>query len=181
MRIELRRTDTVNGVYTGRAIRLARSVKRIYKWNTFTVRLVLQGAAKPGPCCSPTQPCVSSARFSQESNPSVAVTPSNEGRRFKSEKQVVGWAAAVLLLGNVAAVSDAGVAGAVPAGPIPLNAWPGCPENHPEGLCHWCPGDPQPQTGNLRVYPVVWDWNVCHTSYYVYSGPGQRGPQHLGR
>lgn len=87
-------------------------------------------------------------------------------------KLVVGWATTVLLLGSVAAVADADVAHAEPRVPIPLNAWRGCPENHPEGPCHWCPGDPQPQTGNLRVYPVVWDWNICHTYYYVYSGQG---------
>ena len=28
------------------------------------------------------------------------------------------------------------------------------------------------QTGNLRVNPVIWDPNVCHTYYYVYFGQG---------
>ncbi|ORW49001.1 hypothetical protein [Mycobacterium paraense] len=57
-------------------------------------------------------------------------------------------------------------------GPMPLNAWPGCPNDHPQGPCHWCPGDPPVQTGNLRVDPVRWDANVCHTYWYVYPGQG---------
>ncbi|OBA81880.1 hypothetical protein A9W99_13055 [Mycobacterium sp. 1164966.3] len=57
-------------------------------------------------------------------------------------------------------------------GPVPLGAWPGCPEDHPAGPCHWCPGDPPVQTGNLRVNPVIWDNNVCHTYWYVYFGQG---------
>ena len=28
------------------------------------------------------------------------------------------------------------------------------------------------ETGNKRVYPVVWDESVCHTYWYVYSGQG---------
>jgi hypothetical protein len=28
------------------------------------------------------------------------------------------------------------------------------------------------QTGNIRVYPVVWDESICHTYWYVYSGQG---------
>jgi len=75
-----------------------------------------------------------------------------------------GVAVAGLVLGT-------GTAQAYP-GPVPLNAWPGCPNDHPEGPCHWCPGDPPVQTGNLRVNPVVWDWNACHTYWYVPSGQG---------
>jgi hypothetical protein len=33
------------------------------------------------------------------------------------------------------------------------DAWPGCPEDHPSGPCHWCPGNP-------------------HTYWYVYFGQG---------
>jgi hypothetical protein len=66
----------------------------------------------------------------------------------------------------------AGTAQALPGGPVPLGAWPGCPENNPSGPCNWCPGDPPVQTGNLRVNPVVWDNNVCHTYWYVYHGQG---------
>ena len=47
-------------------------------------------------------------------------------------------------------------------------AWPGCPEDHPAGPCHWCPGDPPVQTGNLRTDPVRWDATICHTYYYDY-------------
>jgi hypothetical protein len=28
------------------------------------------------------------------------------------------------------------------------------------------------QTGNLRVNPVIWDSNICHTYWYVYFGQG---------
>jgi hypothetical protein len=31
---------------------------------------------------------------------------------------------------------------------------------------------PPVQTGNLRVNPVIWDNNVCHTYRYVYFGQG---------
>ena len=66
----------------------------------------------------------------------------------------------------------AGNAQALPGGPVPLGSWPGCPPDNPSGPCRWCPGDPPVQTGNIRVYPVVWDNNVCHTYWYVYSGQG---------
>ena len=70
------------------------------------------------------------------------------------------------------ALAPAGVQ-ALPGNPAPLRgAWPGCPENNPSGPCHWCPGDPPVQTGNLRVNPVIWDNNVCHTYWYVYHGQG---------
>lgn len=60
-----------------------------------------------------------------------------------------------------------GTVGASPGG-----AWPGCPNDHPSGPCHWCPSDPPVQTGNLRTDPVRWDANVCHTYWYVYPGQG---------
>jgi hypothetical protein len=82
----------------------------------------------------------------------------------------VGLATAVMLLGAVPGV--VGTAQALPGAPVPLNAWPGCPEDNPSGPCHWCPGDPPVQTGNIRVYPVVWDDSICHTYWYVYSGQG---------
>lgn len=74
-------------------------------------------------------------------------------------------------LGLAALGLGSGIAQALPA-PAPLGAWPGCPENNPSGPCRWCPGDPPVQTGNLRVNPVVWDNNVCHTYWYVYHGQG---------
>jgi|SRR5829696_5979345 len=75
-------------------------------------------------------------------------------------------------LGLAALGLGAGIAQAVPGGPVPQGSWPGCPENNPSGPCRWCPGDPPVQTGNLRVNPVVWDNNVCHTYWYVYHGQG---------
>jgi hypothetical protein len=99
--------------------------------------------------------------------------PSSRGNNLPSMKRlVVGLATAVLLAGSVAGVVGPGTAQALPGGPVPLNAWPGCPEDNPSGPCHWCPGDPPVQTGNLRVYPVVWDASICHTYWYVYSGQG---------
>jgi hypothetical protein len=87
------------------------------------------------------------------------------------KRLVVGLATTVLLSGSVAGVF-AGAASALPGDPIPLRSWPGCPEDNPSGPCHWCPGDPPVQTGNLRTNPVVWDTNVCHTYWYVYFGQG---------
>ena len=84
-------------------------------------------------------------------------------------RMIVGLATTVLLWGGVAGVVGPDSAGARP-GPVPLSAWPGCPEDHPAGPCHWCPGDPPVQTGNLRVDPVRWDANVCHTYWYVGGG-----------
>jgi hypothetical protein len=52
------------------------------------------------------------------------------------------------------------------------DAWPGCPEDHPSGPCHWCPGNPPVQTGNHVTNPVRWDESVCHTYWYVYFGQG---------
>ena len=69
-------------------------------------------------------------------------------------------------------VALAGSAPAVTAQAQPGNSWPGCPPDSPEGPCRWCPGDPPVQTGNLKVNPVVWDNNVCHTYWYVCSGQG---------
>jgi hypothetical protein len=88
------------------------------------------------------------------------------------KRLIVGLATAVLLLGAVPGVVSPGTAQAIPGGPVPLNAWPGCPEDSPSGPCRWCPGDPPVQTGNIRVYPVVWDESICHTYWYVYSGQG---------
>lgn len=83
---------------------------------------------------------------------------------------IVGLATTLLLCSGVAGVVGAGAADAqrIPA----PQSWPGCPPDHPEGPCRWCPGDPPVQTGNLRVNPVVWDANVCHTYWYVRPGQG---------
>jgi hypothetical protein len=83
---------------------------------------------------------------------------------------IVGLATTLLLWNGAAVVVGAGAAEA-PRIPAP-QSWPGCPPDHPEGPCHWCPGDPPVQTGNLRVNPVIWDTNVCHTYWYVWHGQG---------
>jgi hypothetical protein len=85
------------------------------------------------------------------------------------------FATAVLVSGSLGLAGlglASGTAQALPGGPAPLGSWPGCPEDNPSGPCRWCPGDPPVQTGNLRVNPVVWDNNVCHTYWYVYHGQG---------
>jgi hypothetical protein len=87
------------------------------------------------------------------------------------KRLLVGLAATALLWGGIAGVVRAGAAEGRPS-PAPLNAWPGCPPDHPEGPCHWCPGDPPVQTGNLRVAPVRWDAHVCHTYWFVTHGQG---------
>ena len=78
---------------------------------------------------------------------------------------------ALLLAGGLVPGAP-GVAQALPGGPPPQKSWPGCPEDNPSGPCRWCPGDPPVQTGNLRINPVVWDHNVCHTYWYVHHGQG---------
>ena len=38
---------------------------------------------------------------------------------------------------------------------------------------HWCPGEePVPATGNHVTDPLNWDWNVCHTYYFLWPGMG---------
>jgi hypothetical protein len=81
--------------------------------------------------------------------------------------QISRFATTVLVAGGLtmaAAGLAAGTAQAEPGG------WPGC--DTPSGPCHWCPGDEAPHTGNHITDPVVWDWNVCHTYWYVYPGQG---------
>jgi hypothetical protein len=87
-------------------------------------------------------------------------------------KRIIAGAllSAGVALGGLGLSDD--TAQALPDGPLPLGSWPGCPENSPEGPCTWCPGNPPVQTGNLRINPVVWDENVCHTYWYVYHGQG---------
>jgi hypothetical protein len=68
------------------------------------------------------------------------------------KRLIVGLATIVLPLGSVASVVgiSAGSAQAKP-GAVPLNAWPGCPNDHPAGPCHWCPEDP-------RCRPAIFVW-----------------------
>jgi hypothetical protein len=95
-------------------------------------------------------------------------------RSTSLRRRIVRSATTALVVGGLA-VSGLGLtAGSAEAqpGPVPLGAWPGCPNDHPDGPCRWCPGDPPVQTGNLRVNPVIWDEGVCHTYWYVYFGQG---------
>jgi hypothetical protein len=89
-------------------------------------------------------------------------------------RQIVRVATTALVAGGLGVAGlglTVGTAAAHP-GPVPLNAWPGCPEDHPQGPCRWCPGQPLPPTGNHVTNPVIWDNNICHTYYYVYFGQG---------
>ena len=84
-------------------------------------------------------------------------------------------AAGALLAGAVTLAGLGLAAGSAQAQPVPApldGAWPGCPNNHPAGPCHWCPGDPPVQTGNMVVNPVIWDAGICHTYWYVSPGQG---------
>jgi hypothetical protein len=73
----------------------------------------------------------------------------NKGKRILAGALLsVGVAAAGVGLAE-------GTATARPIAPFPESAWPGCPEDSPEGPCTWCPGDPPVETGNKAVYPVV--------------------------
>lgn len=90
----------------------------------------------------------------------------------KVSRLAVGLTTALMLAGNVVGLVGTGTAQALPDIPVPLNSWPGCPEDNPAGPCRWCPGDPPVQTGNLRVNPVIWDASICHTYWYVRPGQG---------
>jgi hypothetical protein len=104
----------------------------------------------------------------------IIIKPSRKGPAMPhhTPKKMIAGA----LLSCAVAVTGLGLAAgpaqAQPGPVLPQKAWPGCPDDHPEGPCHWCPGDPPVQTGNLRVNPVVWDSNVCHTYWYVRPGQG---------
>lgn len=87
--------------------------------------------------------------------------PAGEQNLRFMKRLCAGLASTVLLWGGFSGV----------AGRAAADAFPGCPNEHPEGPCHWCPGDPPVQTGNMRVDPVRWDNNVCHT-YWRTGGGG---------
>jgi hypothetical protein len=100
----------------------------------------------------------------------------HEGARGKIvgsvTRRIMRFATSTLVACGLGVASlTAGIAQSQP-GPVPLGAWPGCPNDHPQGPCHWCPGDPMPPTGNHVTNPVIWDNNICHTYYYVYFGQG---------
>ncbi len=61
----------------------------------------------------------------------------------------------------------AGSAQAQPRIPIPADDGGWGPPHH------WCPGEqPVPMTGNHITDPLNWDWNTCHTYYFLWSGMG---------
>jgi hypothetical protein len=93
-------------------------------------------------------------------------TTGNVRRKF--ERIVAG----TVLAGGVAMAGSSVVAVTAHAqhGPPPLNHWPSCTEEHPQG--NWCPGQPLPPTGNHITNQLRWDNNVCHTYYYVNFGTG---------
>ena len=77
----------------------------------------------------------------------------------RARRLIVGLAAAAMVSSGPGLVLGEGIAQADDGG------W-GPPH-------HWCPGEqPLPATGNHITDPLNWDWNVCHTYYYVYSGQG---------
>lgn len=77
-------------------------------------------------------------------------------------------AAKTIVAGSLLAVGLAvGLGLTAGTGEASPGGWPGCPNDHPTGPCHWCPGDPPVQTGNLATNPVRWDPNICHTYWYV--------------
>jgi hypothetical protein len=110
--------------------------------------------------------------MSRSSIPSHPGSDAEQASFWATRTLFVGFATTALLWGGVAGVVATTPAQALPAAPLPERAWPGCPEDNPSGPCHWCPGDPPVQTGNLRINPVIWDNNVCHTYWYVYFGQG---------
>jgi len=96
------------------------------------------------------------------------------GQKGPTVKTIRIIAAGALLSGAVVTAGvglGPGTAQAKPGPPVPL-AWPGCPNDHPAGPCHWCPGNHPVQTGNLQVDPVRWDASICHTYWYVSPGQG---------
>jgi len=71
------------------------------------------------------------------------------------KRLLVGLATTVLVSGGLGLPASAPVSGIAQAGT-------GVPH-------HWCPGDSDP-TAPTPVYN--WDWNICHTYYWVKSGQG---------
>jgi hypothetical protein len=69
-------------------------------------------------------------------------------------------------------IAGALVSGAVALAGLGLGGGTAQADVQPTGPLTWCPGDPPVPTGNIRVNPVIWDNNVCHTYYYVYHGQG---------
>jgi hypothetical protein len=71
-------------------------------------------------------------------------------------------------VGASAAQAQPGVA------PLDRVPFPADAPDHPDWgpAHHWCPGEEPVTTGNHITDPLNWDWNVCHTYYYVWPGMG---------
>jgi hypothetical protein len=115
---------------------------------------------------------VANARISQVGG--TLRRDSNERPTMNTTHTLKRILAGALLSGGVAVAGLGLGAGTAQAGPgfVPLDAWPGCPNDHPQGPCHWYPGQPLPPTGNHVTNPVRWDNGLCHTYYYVDFGQG---------
>jgi hypothetical protein len=85
--------------------------------------------------------CSFRRRTAPELRPSRLRRKTDMNTNHKRKRTLAGvlLSAGVALAGVVLAE---GTAYALPGGPVPLSAWPGCPEDNPSGPCHWCPGDP---------------------------------------
>jgi hypothetical protein len=79
---------------------------------------------------------------------------------------IVGLAATALVSSGLGLAAGEGTAQAQPRVPVPADDGDWGPPRH------WCPGQPVPQTGNNVTDPINWDWNVCHTYYFVWEGMG---------
>lgn len=79
---------------------------------------------------------------------------------------IVGLAATALVSGGLGLAVGGGIAQAQP-GPFAADDGGWGPSQH------WCPGEqPEPRTGNHITDPLNWDWNVCHTYYFLWPGMG---------
>jgi hypothetical protein len=84
-----------------------------------------------------------------------------------TRRLIVGLAGTAMVAGSLGLAVGEGTAQAQPGAPFAAddNGW-GPPQ-------HWCPGQlPLPATGNHITDPLNWDWNVCHTYYFLWSGMG---------
>ena len=102
--------------------------------------------------------------------PSTREAADEDNPKFM-KRLIVGLATTVLVSGGwgLAASTAQAQPGVVPLYPAPVptdNGDWGPPH-------HWCPGQqPVPATGNHITDPLNWDWNVCHTYYFVWPGMG---------
>ena len=93
--------------------------------------------------------------------------PSPEKSPRVMRRLVMGLAATALVSSGLGLAVGAGTAQAQPVLPFPADDGGWGPPHH------WCPGQlPLPATGNHITDPLNWDWNVCHTYYFLWEGMG---------